>query len=240
MFKFAALAVAVCVAGLAGADEYVVKNTRASKLLGIMAGVPPMGRSNTGQATLLKAKGGSSLIPTGVTVEADDAQGKLLIEGPKHGVAELKRYLELLDVKARTVKTSVTVGCIADKHSASSTLEIPNNATSNLGDSVLNLNLTLTPRINEDGTVTCFIGIESHGTSLQAVLRCKLDEDHSLVVMDKETAMPATKVKGGMVDVVANTKEFHNLLAKNPEQIFIKIRFTIEPTPTAILPSPKG
>ena len=223
MFRFAAFAAFCCLACFASAEQYLVKNTRASKLLGAVAGFYPLHGDGPGKATLYQASGGAGFIPEGVTVRADDNRSLLTIDGPDKGVKELVRFLQTLDTKPMTVRIDVDLACGADKYSVHSTLEVANNATQTMTDGVLGLGITLTPRINDDGTVTVYVAVNGTDSRVQAVVRVKADSPETISILDKEVSLRDRGKDLLFIDAKGMPKSWDALLAKDPERVFVRL-----------------
>jgi hypothetical protein len=227
MFKFAAVALLLSAVGLAGAEEYVAKHARPSRLLAMLVSVVPMQRGDVGTVKIYKAVGGNSLIPKGVTIEANDDTGKVKLEGPNEGIAETLKALEMFDVAPIRVRVKVEIVCRADKYSSSSTLELCNNVTGKLSDGVLSLGIELTPRVNADGTVTLAVGAGREASQFTTVGRVAKNQFLGISLLDRESSITFDRHAIGY----PTEKQWADQIAANPERIHL--RFTAEPVPNS-------
>lgn len=153
---------------VANSDTVEIKHRRPSALLGIM--------SQAGRApdrVYHIAGGGGNIFPVGVTVSADDSASTVKIEGPQNLVDQAKMIIREFDVAPRRVNAHIHISSRADKYEASTETNLENNSPWTLGDAVTKTRLTVSPRINGDGTVTGSIEIQSSSGTTQLVVRAR-------------------------------------------------------------------
>jgi type II secretory pathway component GspD/PulD (secretin) len=131
---------------------------------------------------VFNATGGQgSIIPEGLKVKADDRKSVLIVDGPKESIDEFQRYVSLFDVAPRTMTAQITVDAPIDKFNSKTSMTIRNNEAYSIGQSYIGLNLTVSARLNDDGTVTLHI---STGKGFSHVVRTKFQKVVQIVTDD--------------------------------------------------------
>jgi type II secretory pathway component GspD/PulD (secretin) len=167
MRAFAASFILLASLGFASATEiYKVLNRRPSSILANLVG------ASGPKARIYEITSGSApLISAGVTLKADDAASVILIEGDRAAAVEMARVLAEFDVKPMHVIAHVVIVSKADKYQTKCDAEIANNCPWTLEDSTVGLKLSISPRINGDGTVTGNLDISTLDAQVKMTAR---------------------------------------------------------------------
>lgn len=169
LLAFAFLAVA---ASAAVADEYKIQNTRPTRLLAMLVGLPPKQG-----ATLFQVTGtAQGLIPEGLVVQADDEKSVIRADGPADKLKEMARLIELMDVKTASIKAEIELSVPLEKYQSATTTTVRNSAAWRLQDQTAGLNVAITPRINDDGSITVLISASDGSQGYDMTIRKKSGE----------------------------------------------------------------
>jgi hypothetical protein len=99
----------------------------------------------------------NSIVPPGLILIPDDSNGRLLALGRVGDIERFQQLLPLLDVRRALVSLKLSFSSPVDKVAYDVTANLRNNTPWNVADKELGLDLVLTPRRNDDGTVTLFV-----------------------------------------------------------------------------------
>lgn len=180
LLPFALLCLFVCAAH---AEDIVLKSTRPSTLLAVLAGGPSKGTAKIGR---LEGRD-NDLIPKGVTLVAHDTTGKLSIEGPPSAVADVKQIIALLDIEPRQLDLSYELDSKVDHQHSKTQTNVKNNSTWSTTDGVTGITVEVRPRINDDGTISCFISASRSSQQVAFVTRLKNGQTLALKLNDLAT-----------------------------------------------------
>jgi type II secretory pathway component GspD/PulD (secretin) len=171
------------------ADEIRINNIRPSRILAMLTG-----KTKHEMVQSASYQDAQAHIPDGVKVKADDKRGVLIAEGPKAAVEEFARLVSLFDVMPRTVTADITIDAPIEKFTGKTSTTIRNNETYTVGQDSIGLSLAITPRINDDNTVTVLIrtGQKSGGKSY--VFRTKYQKVVQIVTDDLLAAIENNNV----------------------------------------------
>ena len=166
-------------AGLSIADEVRLKYIRPSKLIGMLAQgeVAASLTSRTAEVRLGSMEGsGNGILPKGVKLVAYDARGILGIEGSAEQIAEVRRYVTLFDIRPAQVSIDMDVSCPVLNYASKTTSTLANNRPWTMKDGTTEVQLSIAPRVNGDGTVTFFFAITRSESVENVVVRLKPDQ----------------------------------------------------------------
>jgi hypothetical protein len=188
-------------------------------IAGVLSQVLPLDKvevpvNNMRPSTLLRALnpkdhlGASSLIPEGMSVSYDDERSVIiLVSSNRQQVQEVRNAIALFDVAKLKLATQVNLKSPLDKFTTSATIEMTNNLPWTMSQPSLGIELTLTPRVNGDGTVTIFAEVKESepatyrkgGWTSSMAFRVKNGErfgiqlDSRGVISEAPGVLPATK-----------------------------------------------
>lgn len=119
-----------------------------------------------------------------VKMKADDLAGKLILTGSPAEVAEMKTRISLFDIKPRKVGVDMRVESQLDHAEWSANLTMTNNRSWTGSDEGTSAELKISPRLNDDGTLTLFINLKTPDTAapLSMVTRVKLNEKQTFLL----------------------------------------------------------
>ncbi len=180
MRKIASLAAFLALAAGTLAEDVQVRYVRPSEIITFLATVQWQGKVWAGSITDARRENGvvvgrlsgsdGHLVPKGVTLLAHDSKGVLEINGPADGVAEVKRYVDLFDVQPAKIRTELEVSCTTLNTELSTSADILNNRKWAVAEDSLRLKLALSPRVNDDGTVTIHLDVKRGTSESQSVV----------------------------------------------------------------------
>jgi type II secretory pathway component GspD/PulD (secretin) len=156
---------------------YPVQNLRPSKLL-----------------KRLMPEGAPGLIPVGLAMKANRLSGELLIEGSAQSIEEIKRVIEMFDVRPQHIRLAMSVVAPIDKYRSDWQGSVANNTPTTILDGEIGLSIRLAPRINSDGTITLTTEFISDGRRQQTVARIKNGDSMEFVL--HESGMKVDVPKG--------------------------------------------
>ena len=93
-------------------------------------------------------------MPDKCEVKADDIKGVLVATGDPGAISELKARASLFDVQPRKVDLHIWLSSAVDKVDLELQAEVLNNETWSSTDSDTGIEISATPRINDDDTIT--------------------------------------------------------------------------------------
>lgn len=114
--------------------------------------------------------------PSSGVMKADDEAGLLWVRAGKEKTAELRRYVELVDQKPVRIDVWIDVDSPIDHATASVQTRVANNHSFRFIDESVGADLAVTPRVNDDGSVTFFAETSYQGTTVSLVGRAKKGE----------------------------------------------------------------
>ncbi len=135
-------------------------------IAGVLSQVLPLDKvevpvNNVRPSALLRALnpkdhlGASSLIPEGMSVSYDDERSVIiLVSSNRQQVQEFKNAIALFDVAKLKLATQVELKSPLDKFTTSASIEMTHNVPWTMSQPSLGIEITLTPRVNGDGTIT--------------------------------------------------------------------------------------
>src|ERR1019366_57312 len=147
----------------------------------------------------------------GVNLVADDVKSVIIVTGDRDSINLAQPYINLFDVAARKVSVAVNIGSILDKQSFECSATVCNCSQWKTVDSDIDVEISVSPRINDDNTVTLFVQFKS------STMKVSLD---GVRVNNKKTA--TFSVRKHDVQFV----EDFNHLPRNVSPLDPLIRFT--------------
>lgn len=109
-------------------------------------------------------------------LEADDERGIIRVKGSQNLADEVATYVGLFDVKPTPLAMIAKVESEIDHSSQSLQATCSNNSTFEWSDAGTGLVLSVTPRLNSDGTVTVAVSGNYQKSKTSWVIRGKLGE----------------------------------------------------------------
>ncbi|MBN9500666.1 MAG: hypothetical protein BGO01_07275 [Armatimonadetes bacterium 55-13] len=204
------LVACVFVLGSAQADEIKIQNLRPSRLLSMLVDGKPMSSGNK----LTETHGPVTIFDIPLkSVKADDIHSTLIVEGIPESIKALRDVVALFDVQPRTIKAEFQLVVPLEKYDSKSSAVLRNNSTWKLDDSTARIKVAVTPRLNEDGTITVFIKADGDGESYSMVVRLK---------QGQETEIALDGLNEKIVREVPIGKE------KNPSLPYLKLRVSAD------------
>lgn len=180
MRKIASLAAFLALAAGTLAEDVKVRYVRPSEIITFLANVQWQGKVWAGSIAEARRENGvvvgrlsgseGHLVPKGITLLAHDSKGILEINGPADGIAEVKRYVALFDVQPAKVRTELEVSCPTLNTELSTSADILNNRNWLVAEDSLRLQMALSPRVNDDGTVTIHLEVTRGKSERQSVV----------------------------------------------------------------------
>lgn len=172
MGRFLAFALLTVAASAALAEEFKIQYVRPTRLLAKLVGLTPKGG-----ATLFQVTGtAEGLIPEGLVVQADDEKSIIKADGPAEKVKQMARLIEMMDIKSISIKAEIELSVPLEKYQSATTTTLRNNSAWRLQDQSAGLNVAITPRINEDGSVTVMISTSDGSQGYEMTIRKKSGE----------------------------------------------------------------
>jgi type II secretory pathway component GspD/PulD (secretin) len=107
----------------------------------------------------------------GFKVVADDRKGVLRVTGTREQVNELQTFVSMFDIKLASVALQVNIDSEIDKAHFAATISGKTNTNHSISDGGTGVELSLTPKLNGDGTVTLFLKLEYEAKSASVVAR---------------------------------------------------------------------
>ena len=112
---------------------------------------------------------------------ADDSRGVLFVTGNPTEIKNLRTYVSMFDVARRRVSFGLKVESDVDKESYEVSACILNRQEWNTSDTDTGVSLSIDSRINDDNTVTFFVGYGTKNSrTAHEVIRLRIGE-HSLL-----------------------------------------------------------
>jgi len=105
-----------------------------------------------------------------VTLSADDARGVILASGSSNGIKDVRSCVGLIDIARRKVSLRVSVDSDVDKESYELSAKILNGQMWKTSDADTGTSIAVTPRINNDGTVTLLVDCGTASVSVNHVV----------------------------------------------------------------------
>jgi len=122
------------------------------------------------------AQGVESVMAPGVRVFLDPQRNGLVVKGTETGLRDLQHVINLFDVKPMGVHLEIT-GSVPDiGFERTSKVTVSNNTAFRFEDTMVDLGLSVRPRVNADQTVTLFFEVTRQGKQITTVVRVLLDE----------------------------------------------------------------
>lgn len=142
------------------------------------------------------------LQPDDATVTADDARGVILVKGSLADAKEMLQCISIFDVIRRPVSIAVMVDSRADKMAFETSATILNGQQWSISDKETGLSIGVTPRINDDATVTVLVEIKvtspGHVQGQTSVVRLKKNGTIALPITtskaDIDALLPTVKI----------------------------------------------
>jgi hypothetical protein len=109
----------------------------------------------------------------GLEWTVDDTRSVIKVRGSKTDIEHARTYLALFDVRPRKVSLKIEIDSLLDKSHFTSILAATNNQSYVLADPESGVKISLSPRINDDNTVSLFSATTygDHTTSYVARLK---------------------------------------------------------------------
>lgn len=114
------------------------------------------------------------LMPNDVTLDADDAKGKIIVVGSAEEAMEARRFVRLMDREPRRVRMVVTIDSAADHVHKTMTTEVADAFAWQFADEESSVRLALKPRVTDHGEVQSSVHLEYRGGSMETTARVKL------------------------------------------------------------------
>lgn len=179
MRKISSLAVFFTLIAGALAEDVKVRYVRPSEIITFLASVQWREKVWAGSIAEAKKENGvvvgrlsgsdGHIVPKGVNLIAHDSKGILEINGPSDGITAVKQYVALVDVRPAKVRTELQVSCPTLSTELSTSAEILNNRNWVVAEDSLRVQIALSPRVNEDGTVTIHLEVKRGMSERQSV-----------------------------------------------------------------------
>jgi hypothetical protein len=185
MRRIATLATLLLLIAGAVAEEIKVKNLRPSAVITwLVEGQLRSSYLQDGKdvpakpARIFRLEGSDrGLVSKGVTLMARDSEGILVVEGTKEQIEELKRYIALVDVAPAQVQLDIQVSCPTINFENDTKTTVYNNHAWQMRDERADMDLTIAPRVNDDGTLTIFVKVADLADRVKTiVMRVKPSE----------------------------------------------------------------
>lgn len=126
-------------------------------------------------------------IQPSTVLTADDERGVIYVKAGKEKVDEYRSFANLLDVKPRRVKIHLDVDSQVDRSNSAIDTVVANNKVFAFSDDSLGLDVRLSPRINDDNTITMFVSPTYAKLTSSMVFRVKPNEGFSLCLAQDGT-----------------------------------------------------
>lgn len=132
-------------------------------------------------------------------VKADDLRGVLLVEGSAEDIKQIQTLVSAFDVQRRKVSVSVTVESLVDKTTYQVSAKLLNYQEWQTSDGDTGVLVSVTPRINDDNTVTLFMQYGQEKARLaRTVLRLKAGSSYTFLVGSDESRQTRHRPEGGI------------------------------------------
>jgi type II secretory pathway component GspD/PulD (secretin) len=132
---------------------------------------------------------GVELLPQGVQVSADDEKSVLIFRGSQKDLQYLGQTVALFDVEARKVRFDYTVKSPLDKISYEGSITLSSSMTHTFTENETGLKLSLTPRVNEDGSITVRVSYNYGGAVIDSVRRVKAGDTTPVLFVGPEVEL---------------------------------------------------
>ena len=120
------------------------------------------------------------LLPLEVQVSADDEKSVLIFRGKQKDLEFISQTVALFDISPRQARIDFTVNSPLDKLHYEGSITLSNNATHTFTETETGLKLSLTPRINDDGSITISFSYRSGGTVCDGATNVKSTDTTNL------------------------------------------------------------
>lgn len=127
-------------------------------------------------------------IQPSTVLTADDERGVIYVKAGKEKVEEYRSFANLLDVKPRRVKIRIDADSQIDRTTSTTETVVLNNKVFAFSDGSLGLDVQLSPRINDDKTISLFVSSTYAKMTSSVVFRVKQNEGFSLCLAKDGTA----------------------------------------------------
>jgi len=179
MRKLALMSLLVALSVGALAEDIQLKFVRPSRILGLFmeSQIQPSVFASGREVRVARLEGSAKgLVPAGVSLIAEDSKGLLHMQGPEADLAEIKKYIQLFDVEPSKVIMSLELACPVLNVSSATTTSLSNNRAWTMKDDNTNVDLSISPRVNSDSTVTVYVEVRRGDQTQKVVARVKPDQ----------------------------------------------------------------